>query len=278
MGKFALTTIGERINSTRKRIARAIEGRDELVIQQEARLQHEAGVDYIDVNAGIFLEQEPECLSWLVRTVQAAVDAPLSLDSPNPRAIEAALREHKGRAIINSITYEPKRMEAIVPLLLEHSCKVIALAIDSVRVPPEATRKIEIGVALVEELTGAGVAIDDIYLDPVIQPVGVAGTAGVEMLDAVSGLRQRFPDVHILCGLANISYNLPHRMLLNAMFLPMAMAAGADTAIIDPCENFILSTIFAAEALLGHDEYCMRYIAAHREGKLGNWTPPTSGG
>lgn len=278
MKKFALTTIGERINSTRKRIARAIEERDELLIQQEARIQHEAGVDYIDVNAGIFLEKEPECLSWLVRTVQAAVDAPLSLDSPNPRAIEAALREHKGRAIINSITFEPKRMKAIVPLILEHSCKVIALAIDSVRVPLEATRKIEIGTALVEELTRAEIAIDDIYLDPVIQPVGAAGRAGVEMLAAVLGLRQRFSDVHILCGLANISYTLPHRMLLNAMFLPMAMAAGADTVIIDPCENFILSTIYAAEALLGKDEHCMRYITAYREGKLGAWAPPAQGG
>ena len=264
----ALTIIGERINSSRSSIARAIENRDEAFIQQEARLQHEAGADYIDVNAGTFLNDEPECLSWLVRTVQAAVDAPLSLDSPDPLALKAALREHRGTAIINSITFERERMEAMVPLILEYSCGVIGLAIDSIQIPVEAEKKCDIASRLVEALTAAGVKPESIYIDPVVQPVSVVGNEGVETLKAVSMIRAHLPDVHVVCGIRNVSFQLPDRSLIDAIFLPMAMAAGIDTAFANPCDSATIRALTAAEALLGTDDFCIRYIRAYREGNL----------
>ncbi len=269
----ALTIIGERINSSRAMIARAIEHKDEAFIQQEARMQHEAGADYIDVNAGTFWGREVEYLPWLVKTVQSAVEGPLSLDSPDPGALEAALREHRGTPIINSVSLESGKMDAVVPLALEHSCRVIALLVDSLQVPAEAEKKLDIAIRLTDALTGAGMRPEDIYVDPVIQPVSAVGSAGVETLKAFSMIRARLPEVHILCGLRNISFHLPRRSLLDTTFLAMAMAAGVDSAIIDPCDDAIMVTIAAAEALLGRDEFCMHYIEAFRNGLLGEEAP-----
>ncbi len=234
-------------------------------------MQHEGGAAYIDVNAGTFVGKEAEYLPWLVRTVQAAVDTPLCLDSPNPEALKAALREHRGTPVINSVTLEPRRLDAVVPLVKEYSCGVVAMTVDSMQVPADAGKKFDIAVRLVEALTGAGIKAEDIYVDPVVQPVGVAGDAGAETLAAYSRIRAHLPDVHLLCGLANVSFKLPDRSLLNAVFLTMAMAAGIDSAIMDPCDSALMATLAAAEALLGKDEFCMRYITAYREGKLDRW-------
>jgi len=263
-----LTIIGERINSTRKSIARAIEGGDAALIQNDARLQHEAGATFIDVNAGVFMEKEVEYLPWLVRTVQAAVDAPLSLDTPNPKALKAALKVHRGTALINSITLEEQRIEEMLPLAREYSAKVIALAVDSVGMPTVAEKKCEVALRFVETLRASGIKDEDIYLDPIVQPVCTDSRAGLETLAAMRRLHGLLPDVHILCGLRNISFHLPQRRLLDVTFLVMAMAAGADTVILDPCDTVVMASVTATKLLLGRDEYCLRYINAFREGQL----------
>ncbi len=265
----SLTIIGERINSSRKRIARAIEYKDAALIQQEARMQQEAGASYIDVNAGAFVRREEQFLPWLVKAVQEAVDLPLCLDTPNADALKLALREHRGKPIINSVTLEAERMNAIVPLVLEYSCKVVALTVDESLIPADVTKKFDIAARLIDALTKAGVSVEDIYVDPVVMPVSVAGSAGAETLGAISKIRSHFPALHIVCGVSNVSFHLPCRSLLNGTFLAMAMALGLDTAIIDPCDSAIMTSVAAAEALLGKDEFCMRYINAYREGKLG---------
>jgi 5-methyltetrahydrofolate--homocysteine methyltransferase len=269
MKRCELKIIGERINSTRKSIARAIEAGDAAYIQEEARLQHEAGADFIDVNAGIFIEKEFEYLPWLVRTVQAALQIPLSLDTPNPDALEAALKEHCGRALINSITLENERFERMAPLAREYSAKVIALTVDPTGIATEAKKKCEVAVRLVEALNREGIKNEDIYLDPVVQPVCTESRAGLETFAAMVDIRRLMPDVHLLCGLRNVSFHLPQRPLLDRTYLAMAMAAGIDTAILDPCDSAIMAAVAAAEVLLGKDDYCLRYIQAFRDGRLG---------
>jgi 5-methyltetrahydrofolate--homocysteine methyltransferase len=263
-----LTIIGERINSTRKSIARAIETGDEAFIRNEARLQYEAGADFVDVNAGAFIGKEAHFLPWLVRTAQSAIDLPLSLDSTDPEALRAALEEHRGPALINSITLEQPRLETLAPLAREYDAKVIALAVDSLEVPADAQRKCETALRLVEALNRRGIRTEDIYIDPIIQPVSASSGAGLETLGAMRNIRALLPDAHILCGLRNISFHLPQRHLLDRAYLAMAMAAGADTAIIDPCDAAIMATIAAAELLLGKDAYCRRYLHAYRDGRL----------
>ena len=268
MSPPALTIIGERINASRTSIARAIDDGDEAVIQQEAGMQLDAGANFLDVNAGTYPDREAEILAWLVRTIQLALDAPLSIDTTNPDALKVALETHQGKPLINSISLERERMDALLPLVREHSCAVIAQTIESGHIPVTAEERVDIAVQLVDVLVKAGLDAEDIYIDPVLQPVSMAGNAGMETLKAFAKIRNRLPNIHILCGVGNVSFQLPGRSLLDRTFLPMAMAAGADTAIIDPCNNDIMASVAAAEALLGRDEFCMRYITAHREGKL----------
>jgi cobalamin-dependent methionine synthase I len=268
MSPTALTIIGERINASRKSIARAIDDGDEAVIQHEAGMQLDAGANFLDVNAGIYPDREAQILAWLVRTVQSDLNAPLSIDTTNPDALKVALEAHQGKPLINSISLEKERMDSLLPLVREHSCAVIAQTIESGHIPVTAEERVDIAVQLVDVLVKAGLDAEDIYIDPVPQPVSMAGDAGMETLKAFAEIRNRLPNIHILCRVGNVSFQLPGRSLLDRTFLPMAMAAGADTAIIDPCNNDIMASVAAAEALLGRDEFCMRYITAHREGKL----------
>ena len=267
MNPPALTIIGERINASRKSIARAIDAADNTLISEEARIQFEAGADFLDVNAGTYPDKEAEILAWLVRASQAVVSTPLSIDTSSPDALRAALEAHRGKALVNSISLEKEKMETVLPLIREHSCAVIAQTIESRRIPTEAQERVDIAMRLVDALTGAGIEPEDIYIDPLVRPVSMIGDAGVETLKAFSDIRARLPEVHIICGVGNVSFQLPGRSLLDQTFLAMAMAGGADAAIIDPLNSDIMASVAAAEALLGKDEFCMRYIAAHRERK-----------
>lgn len=246
--------------------------RDTAFIQQEARKQAEAGAHYIDVNAGTLLEGEPEALEWLVTTVQEVVALPLSLDSPRRAALERALRVHRGRPIINSITAERERFSSLLPLVVEYNCRVIALCMDDEGVPRTGVRRMEIGSRLVEELTGAGVAPDDIFLDPCVMPVSVSEEnvepPGVVVYDCLRQLRESFPGVHLSAGLSNVSFGLPKRKLINQAACLVFMAAGLDAAILDPTDARLMSLIAAAEAVLGRDEFCMNYLALSREERL----------
>jgi 5-methyltetrahydrofolate--homocysteine methyltransferase len=260
--------VGELINSSRKAIPPLIEGKDTAAIQDLARRQREAGAAYIDVNAGTFVAQETEYLCWLVTTVQAAVDAPLCLDSPNPGALEKALALHKGKAMINSITAEKARYGTIVPLVKKYKSAVVALCMDDCGMPESAAERIGVAESLAGRLAGEGVPLDDVYFDPLVRPVSTDPRYGAMMLDTTRGIKERVPQAHVICGLSNVSFGLPLRKLLNQNFLVMAMTCGLDAVIIDPLDGRIMSNLYATEALLGKDEFCMNYITQHRDGKL----------
>lgn len=263
--------IGELINGTRKAIKVAIESRDAEYIADLARQQEEAGADFIDCNPGTVGEQEIEDLKWLVETVQEAVDAPLSLDTPNGDALEAALEvyEQAERPLINSITLESERLEWFVPIVIGNDARVVALALDDSGMPSAPRQREETALRLVEELTEEGIAEEDIFVDPLITPLSTDGTCNQRILSAIEAIRAGAPEVHITCGLSNISYGLPNRALLNRTFLAQAVVSGLDSAILDPLDEDLMQTACAAEALAGRDEWCVNYIAAHREGKLG---------
>jgi len=262
-----MVIVGERINSSRKDIARAIERRDANFIQNEAKRQAEAGADYIDVNAGTFLEDEAEHLAWLVKTVSQSVNKPLCIDTPNPIVLSAALKSYSGRAMINSITAETKRRMAFLPLIKQYPCKVVALCVDDSGIPRTAEAKTRIAGQIISGLTAAGVIRDDIYIDPVVQSIGTDSKSGIAVLEAIEQIVNRYPGVHTICGLSNISFGLPLRTRLNRVFLVLAMQRGLDAAIIDPCDMPLMADLVTVEALLGQDDYCQNYIAAYRQAK-----------
>jgi 5-methyltetrahydrofolate--homocysteine methyltransferase len=261
--------IGEKINSTLKSIRPAMENYDAAAIQDLAKRQYEAGASYIDVNAGMFIGEEPERLVWLINTIQEVLDAPFSIDSPSAKAIEAALKVNKNsKPIINSITDEKERYNAIMPLAVEYKTGIVALCMDDKGMPETTKDRVVIAERLVEKLTKEGLALDDIYIDPMIRPIGTGSHYGTVAIETIRTIKTEFPEIHIACGLSNISFGIPARKLMNQAFLVAAMAAGMDGAILDPLDKKIMSFIYATEALLGTDDYCMNYLTKFREGVI----------
>ncbi len=261
--------IGEKINSTLKAVRPAIETYDSAFIQDLAKRQQEAGAAYIDVNAGMFINDEPEKLEWLVKTVQEAVDAPLCLDSPNPAALESALKANKKtKPLINSITDEKERYNSVMPLVVQYKTSVIALCMDDTGMPETADDRVIIAERLIGKLNKEGVATEDIFIDPMVRPIGTGSHYGVVALETIRRVRAEFPEVHITSGLSNISFGLPMRKLVNQAFMVAAVVSGMDSAIMDPLDKKLMSLLSASEALAGKDDYCMEFLAKFRGGLL----------
>lgn len=257
--------IGELINCTRKKVGEAARNRDAEFFRQLARTQIAAGAHMLDLN-GDLPERELETLSWLVDVVQEVSDVPLCLDSANPAALLHVLPRCKQRPMINSLTDEPEHWE-MLPLLREHRPKVIALCISQWGTPTEVADRVSTASRLVDQLTAEGFALDDIYVDACVLPIAT-GLQGKNLLQAVSQIAAMYPGVHLSAGVSNVSFGLPARRLLNQAFLLLLMAHGLDTAIVDPCDEQLMTNMLAAEALLGRDERCKNYLRAFRDGKL----------
>lgn len=260
--------IGELINASRKQIAPAIENKDADTIQKIAKDERENGADFIDVNAGVFVGKESDYLKWLVTTVQETVEAPCCLDSPDPKAIETALSIHKGVPMINSISLEKERYEALLPVVSGTECKVVALCMSDKGMPETTDDRVSIADELINKLLKNNVPLDNIYVDPLVQPVSTKDSYGIEFLNAIEKIINKFPGVHTICGLSNISFGLPERKFLNQTFMVMAITKGLDAAIVNPLDKGMMAKIVAAETLAGKDEYCSQYLQAWRDKKF----------
>jgi 5-methyltetrahydrofolate--homocysteine methyltransferase len=260
--------IGERINSSRKSIARAISEKDKAFIQNEAKIQIEAGADFIDVNAGQFAGKETEYLSWLVEIVQEVSTIPLCLDSADPEAVKAVLPLVQKTPMINSISLEKERFDGLLPLLLEKKCNVVALCQSDGKMAHSASEKFELAGELIENLTRAGHPIDRIFIDPLVFPLATDTASGKATLDAISSIMGAYPGVHTICGLTNVSFGLPERKLINRIFLASAINMGLDAAIIDPTDKYLFAALKAGLLITGQDEYARNYIGAFRQGRL----------
>lgn len=266
--------VGERINTSRKVkgepvIEQAVVNRDADFIRDMAIKQFEAGATYIDVNAGTLTSGEPEALEWLTQVVQDAVKAPISFDTPNPAALEKALAVYNtanGQPLINSITAESERYKNVLPFVKQYKAKVIALAMDDTGIQQDPAKRLSVAQTLIDNLTSEGVALDDIYVDPLTFPIGTGSDVAVSMLDIIDKIRVQYPGVHIIAGLSNVSHGMPARKLLNQAMTVLCMGKGIDAGIIDPNDRYLMALIYATEVLLGRDEFCMEYISKSREG------------
>jgi len=267
-GRSFVLIVGERINSSRNPIYDAIKAKDADFIRSEAQAQAEAGADYIDVNAGSFVEQEIEYLRWLVEVVQGNTELPLCVDSPNPRAIAAALELAKRPAMVNSISLERGRLRGMMPLVKKYKSKIVALCQSDEGMATTVEAKVKIAEQLVEALTKEGLALSDIYIDPLVYPIATDTQSAIAALGAIEKIMKVFPGVHTICGLTNVSFGLPARKLLNRTFLVAAISHGLDSVIIDPTDRELMASLMAAEALANRDEFCVKYIKAYRRGEL----------
>ncbi len=256
--------IGERINTSRKLVQAAVAKKDAEYIINDVKKQMEAGANFIDVNAGARIGHEEEDMRWLLDTIQHISDIPLALDSPDPAILEMAFAMVERTPMINSISLEKERFDAMMPFLSGKDCKVIALCMDDSGMPGCSDDILDRAKTLVAELNKIGIPTANIYVDPLIQPISTDSNKGVMVLDAVRAIKAAFPEVHITGGLSNISYGLPQRHIINRTFVTLMMDAGMDSAIIDPLDKKIMASIRTADMLLGHDQFCMEYLKGVR--------------
>ncbi len=260
--------IGERINTSRKNVQNAVAQRDAAYIIDDVKKQQEAGANFIDVNAGARIGHEEEDMKWLIDTIQPIATVQLCLDSPDPAILEMAYQMVEKTPMINSISLEKDRFDTMIPFLTGKDCKVIALCMDDAGMPSSSDDIVARAVSLVEELNKIGIKTENIYIDPLVQPISTDSTKGTMVLDAVRAIKAKYPEVHITGGLSNISYGLPQRKVINRTFVALMMDAGMDSAIIDPLDVKIMATIKIADMLLGNDNFCGNYLKGVRAGVI----------
>ena len=244
------------------------------------RSQEEAGADFLDLNVdeiSLKREQQRAAMGWLVRTVQSMSDTPVSIDSSSVEVIEAGLDAcdaQAARPLLNSASLE--RPE-VLDRVLAHGARVVVTAAGEKGMPDGLASRVENASRMVDAALSRGIALADIYVDPLIFPIAVDGAYGMHSLDAIRELRARYdPEIHITGGFSNVSFGIPNRKLVNDVFLLLALEAGADSGIIDPVASHPASVLaldrasetyrLAEDVLMGRDEHCQNYISAWRKG------------
>jgi 5-methyltetrahydrofolate--homocysteine methyltransferase len=261
-----MNIIGELINASRKSMKTAITEKNAEEIQKVAKDQFDHGANYIDVNAGIFVGQEEEYVKWLINTVQDVVDAPCCIDTPDPKVLEEAIKVHKGIPMLNSISLEKDRWEKMLPVLKGTDMKVIALCMSDEGMPYTKDERMKIANNMVNELVKNNIPVENIFVDPLVQPIGSGDNLAVEFFNTIQEINKEFPGIHTVCGASNISFGLPKRKLANVTFMAMAIAKGLDSAITNPLDKKMMASITAAETLMGKDPFCEQYMKAYRAG------------
>lgn len=259
------TMIGERINPTgRKILAAEMKVGDYSRVEADAIAQVQAGAQMLDVNAGIPLADEPAILAEAIRRVQAVVDVPLCIDSSIIEALEAGLAVYQGRPLVNSTTAEEEVMERVLPLVAKYDAAVVAISNDETGISEDPNVRFEIAKRIVERAQDYGIKPEDVVVDPLVMPIGAIGQAGQQVFQLVKRLREELK-VNTTCGASNISFGIPSRHGINNAFLPMAIASGMTSAIVNPLHEGLVRSVHAADVLSGNDKNCENWISKYRE-------------
>ena len=261
--------IGERINPTgRKKLAAEMQSGDFSTVEADVLAQVAAGATMLDVNAGVTAvdpnETEPPLLRQTLELVQSLTDLPISIDSSVPTALAAGLEVTKGRPLVNSVTGEEDRLEVILPLVKKYDVPVVAISNDESGISEDPDVRFAVAKKIVERAADYGIPAHDIVVDPLVMPIGAMGTAGRQVFALVRRLREELR-VNTTCGASNISFGLPHRHGVNAAFLPMAIAAGMTSAIMNPCRPAEMEAVHGANVLMGTDKDCEEWIRTYRD-------------
>ncbi len=255
--------IGERINPTgKKKLAEALKAGDLEVVRQEAIAQVAAGADIIDVNVNAPGVDDVAMLPQAVKVLMEAVDAPLCLDSPNPTAIEAALKVYKGKPLINSVSGEEHSLKRVLPLVKEYGTAVIGLVQDDEGIPKNADRRVAIAHKIVEGAEKAGVPREDVVIDVLTFAIGAEASSGKDVLEAIRRIREEL-GVNMTMGASNISFGMPDRPVINSAWVSMVIAAGATALIVDAAK--VRPSVLATDLILGRDRFARRFIEDHRK-------------
>ena len=259
--------IGEKINGSIPAVAEAIANRDATVIQQRAIAQAEAGAHYIDVCASTDVEVEMEALKWLIDQVQAVCDLPICIDSPNSLSCIEAMKFCNKPGIINSVSMEGDKIDVVFPIIANTQWQCVALLCAS-GIPADAQERLNIFTDIMAKAKLHGIDPSRLHIDPLVEMLCTSPKGIGLVTEVMESIKSQYPTIHITGAVSNISYNLPLRKVLNQSFVTLAIASGMDSAVLDPTNKDLLCTIFATEAMMGQDMYCMNYIRAFKAGRF----------
>lgn len=235
--------IGENLNIMSQTLGPAMKERNAGPIQEMAKAETESGVDYIDLNIGPARKAGDEMMQWVVETAQAVTDKPLSLDTTNPVAMEAGLKVARNKALINSISLQPERLEAELPFVGQYNAYMIGLLWGTEGMPRDANERAMLAVDLLYRANEAGIANEDIWIDPILTPVSVEINQLKACFEFMAMLGDIAPDCKSTVGLSNISNGTPNnlRPYLNRTCLIMLMRHGLYSAIVDAFDSELIA-------------------------------------
>jgi 5-methyltetrahydrofolate--homocysteine methyltransferase len=258
--------IGEKLNGSIPSVAKAIAEKNEQFIRDLSRRQSEAGANFIDVCASVPEAREVEVLEWMINLVQDACDTPICIDSPSVKACAQAIRFCRTPGLINSVSGEGDKVDTIFPLIADTGWECICLLSDDKGIPRTVERRIEIFRDIMKKADEYKITANRLHIDPLIEMLCASENGIATVTDTIKKVKELYPEIHVTGGASNISFNLPARKYINRAFIILAMNAGMDSAILDPLNKEMMGLLYAAEALLGKDDYCIEYINAFRRG------------
>ncbi len=234
--------VGENINVMSKTIGPAMKERKADPIVEMAKHQEKVGIDYLDLNIGPSRKVGQEIMDWIVKLVQGVVNKPMSLDTTNPEAMEAGLKVHKGKALVNSVSLQPERLERVLPMAKTYNAHVIGLLWGKEGMPRDANERAAMAVDFIYQANNLGIPTEDIWIDPIVSPVSVEINQVLSCLEFMSMLKDIAPEAKSIVGLSNISNGTPTQLrpVLNRTYLMMLMKYGLYSAIVDAYDEEIL--------------------------------------
>lgn len=252
--------IGEKLNGSIPSVAKAIAEKDADLIRERAQMQAEAGATFLDVCASVEEDVEVETLKWMIDLVQEVTDTPICVDSPSAKSCVAAIPFCKRPGLINSVSLEGNKIDTIFPIIAYTDWECIALLCDNDGIPDSVERRMKVFHGIMEKAKEYNIAPSRLHIDPLVVTLSTDQTALTVFAECCRQIKAEYPDIHITSGLSNISFGLPARKNINQAFMVLAMNAGMDSAIVDPTNKNMIGMIYAANALLEQDEYCLKYI------------------
>ncbi|MDR2479026.1 MAG: methyltetrahydrofolate cobalamin methyltransferase [Treponema sp.] len=261
--------IGEKLNGSIPSMAKAIAEKNEDYIRDLAQKQSAAGAHFLDVCASVPEERELEVLKWLIDIVQDVTDTPICVDSPSAKVCAEAVKFCKKPGLINSVSGEGEKINMVFPVISGTEWECVALLSDDKGIPRTTERRIEVFQNIMKRAKEFNIAPNRLHIDPLIEMLAASEDGIVKVTDTIKQVKELYPAIHVTGGASNISFNLPARKYINRAFIILAMNAGMDSAILDPLNKDMMGLLYAAEALLGKDEYCLEYINAFRSGLFG---------
>jgi 5-methyltetrahydrofolate corrinoid/iron sulfur protein methyltransferase len=261
--------IAEKINGSIPSVGKAIEAKDADFIRNLAKVQTEAGADFIDVCASVEVSKEVETLKWLIDLAQEVTETPLAVDSPSADVCAQAIDFCKRPGLVNSVSMEGNKVEVVFPKIAATKWECVALLCDDTGIPRSAEKRLEVLEALMKKAKEYKIDPSRLHIDPLVEMLATSDDGINMIVEVMKEIRKQYPTIHITGAASNISFNLPARKIVNQAFVVLAMNAGLDSVILDPLNRDMRGLIYATDALLAKDEMCIEYIHAFRKNIFG---------